>query len=166
MTKTQRLLSRVGAIVILAVIAYAVDKPVSHASTDRVEAIDGDTLLLNGKKVRLMGIDAPETRQICQTIDGKNYGCGKKATQHLRHLIKGGDVQCNALAKDQYDRELVVCKKGDIILNAKMVEDGWAVVYFNDRVSYRAEELHAQKNKLGMWEGSFQTPQAYKRDNR
>lgn len=166
MTKKQRFLSRIGAIILLAVIAYIVDKPISYASTDYIKVIDGDTLLLNNKKVRLMGIDAPESKQVCQTSEGRNYGCGKKATMHLQYLIDKGNVQCDALEVDQYNRELVICKKGDMILNAHMVKDGWAVVYFNNRVSYRAEELYAQKNKRGMWDGSFQTPQAYKREKR
>jgi endonuclease YncB( thermonuclease family) len=166
MTKKQRLLSRFGAIVLLGIIAYFVDRPISHASTDKIHVIDGDTLLLNGKKARLIGIDAPEMQQICQTYEGKNYACGKESAKHLESIISGAAVQCDVMDKDQYKRDLVLCKKGELVLNQQMVEDGWAVLYYNDHVSYRREEFHAQRDKRGMWKGSFQTPQAYKREHR
>src|SRR5688572_22588959 len=40
--------------------------------------LDGDTLDLAGHRIRLYGIDAPESRQICQR-QGRSYGCGREA---------------------------------------------------------------------------------------
>ncbi len=46
--------------------------------------IDGDTIYLNGTKIRLHGIDAPETRQECQDKDDASYLCGEASTAALR----------------------------------------------------------------------------------
>lgn len=41
-----------------------------------VKVIDGDTLVLDGKRIRLVGIDAPELRQVCQR-DNQPWPCAK-----------------------------------------------------------------------------------------
>ncbi len=44
--------------------------------------IDGDTLEIHGQRIRLHGIDAPESRQLCH-LDGKPWQCGKDAANAL-----------------------------------------------------------------------------------
>jgi len=44
--------------------------------------IDGDTLEIHGQRIRLHGIDAPESRQLCR-LDGKPWQCGKDAANNL-----------------------------------------------------------------------------------
>ena len=47
---------------------------------------DGDTLKLHGEKIRLDGIDAPESAQICLTSINKPYPCGQNATLFLKSM--------------------------------------------------------------------------------
>ena len=48
--------------------------------------IDGDTIHIKSNKIRLHGIDAPETKQTCK-IDNEEWYCGKQSTKELKKLI-------------------------------------------------------------------------------
>ena len=47
--------------------------------TGQASIIDGDTLEIHGTRIRLWGIDAPESDQLCRNQDGEHYRCGQKA---------------------------------------------------------------------------------------
>ena len=77
-----------------------------------VRVIDGDTIILDNKKVRLFGIDAPEKAQLCQDSDGNNYKCGIVASEKLNELIFSSTnktVNCENIDKDQYGRLISNC---------------------------------------------------------
>lgn len=119
---------------------------------------DGDSLHVNRQKVRLIGIDAPELHQSCQK-DGNSYPCGEMSKQHLETLINGNEISCTYTGIDKFDRLLGRCRAGQIDLNRQMVKDGWAVSYHD----YKQEEAEARRQKLGIWAGSFEWPQAWRR---
>ena len=50
--------------------------------TGIASVIDGDTLEIHGQRIRLHGIDAPESHQLCR-LDGEPWQCGKNATNAL-----------------------------------------------------------------------------------
>jgi endonuclease YncB( thermonuclease family) len=45
--------------------------------------IDGDTLEIHGTRIRLWGIDAPESSQLCRDDESLPYQCGAKAANEL-----------------------------------------------------------------------------------
>jgi endonuclease YncB( thermonuclease family) len=55
--------------------------------TGRASIIDGDTLEIPGTRIRLWGIDAPESDQPCRNQDCQPYGCGQKAANDLDAFI-------------------------------------------------------------------------------
>jgi endonuclease YncB( thermonuclease family) len=122
-----------------------------------VKVVDGDTLVLDGRRIRLVGIDAPELRQICQR-DHRPWPCGKAARDHLAGLIGGAKATCEAGGSDRYDRLLAVCSSGGRDLNAAMVDAGYAVA-FGD---YEAEESGAREKRLGIWAGTFDAPRTWR----
>lgn len=116
--------------------------------------VDGDSLEMNGEKIRLVGIDAPELNQICQ-ISQVDYSCGQRARDYLRSLIRNVEkVDCVGEGDDKYGRLLAECFAGKISLNAKMVRDGWAISYGG----FGWVERTARKEKLGLWAGEFDNP--------
>ena len=123
--------------------------------------VDGDTLEVSGKRVRLYGIDAPESEQTCQK-DGANWACGQIAAQQLSALIEGQQVECRGSGVDQYGRMLAVCTAGPEQLNQAMVEQGWAVAYRQYSDDYNAAELRAKSNHLGIWSSTFMLPSDYR----
>ena len=125
------------------------------------KAIDGDTLDVSGKRVRLFGIDAPESDQTCQK-NGASWACGKAATEQLSSLVLGQQVDCRGTGVDQYGRMLAVCTAGAEQLNQVMVEQGLAVAYRQYSDDYAAAELHAMSNHLGIWSSTFMLPSDYR----
>jgi endonuclease YncB( thermonuclease family) len=123
--------------------------------------IDGDTLEIAGGHVRLIGIDAPEDRQLCQR-DGRDWACGDEATAALGELVAGVRVRRDVLGRDRWRRALAVCFAGGIELNREMVRQGWALAFYPKRgvpgPSYDAEQLEAEQEQRGLWSGSFLPP--------
>lgn len=130
--------------------------------TGRPSIIDGDTLEIRGERIRLFGIDAPETTQLCH-INKKPYRCGQKAAQALDKKINGQNVRCDSGKKDKYNRTLSICFLGKTNLNEWLVQNGWALAYRQTTNDYIPAEKIAQMNKAGMWAGTFQTPWDFRR---
>lgn len=125
------------------------------------KVVDGDTLEVSGRRVRLLGIDAPESDQTCQK-DGSSWPCGQIAAQQLSALIEGQLVECRGSGVDQYGRMLAVCSAGPEELNEVMVEQGWAVAYRQYSDNYIAAETRAKASHLGMWSSTFMLPSDYR----
>ncbi len=70
--------------------------------------IDGDTIEVHGQRIRLRGIDALESRQLCR-LDGKPWQCGKDAANALADKIARRSVTCEDLGRDRYDRMIARC---------------------------------------------------------
>ena len=67
--------------------------------------IDGDTIVLNGEKIRLRGMDAPEMKQSCRNSDWKKIQCGERAKGKLIEMIGDNKVICDIKGKDRYKRK-------------------------------------------------------------
>jgi endonuclease YncB( thermonuclease family) len=127
------------------------------ARENEVRVIDGDSLSLNGRMVRLWGIDAPELQQGC-TRGSETYACGRAARERLRALARNGAVTCDGIGTDQYDRLLAVCHTGAVDVNATLVREGFAF----DFGGYSPEEVEARAARRGVWAGDNERPRAYR----
>src|SRR4030081_3502379 len=92
-----------------------------------VRVIDGDTLDMNGIRIRLWGIDAPEMRQTCQGKDGNTYECGRDSRAVMVELTRDRAVKCRQRDTDRYGRVVAVCRTEAGDVNAMIVRRGWAV---------------------------------------
>lgn len=124
-------------------------------------AVDGDSLVVDGQKVRLFGIDAPEFTQTC-TRDGETWECGKAAKEQLSALVSGAHVECRQLATDGFGRAVSTCVAGSEDVNRTMVEHGWAVAYREFSTDYVGAEQQAKRNGQGIWGGSFELPSDFR----
>ena len=88
--------------------------------------VDGDTLVLNGIKIRLEGIDAPESDQICLDEKAQRWTCGITARDRLDQKIGGNPITCSTTERDKYRRELATCRLGSENLNQWLVREGLA----------------------------------------
>ena len=120
--------------------------------------IDGDTIWIGQTKIRLNGIDAPETKQKCQRKNGTPYLCGEASTNTLKALIDSQSIRCEGTTYDRYKRLIATCYAGNLSLNSEMVRKGWALAYRRYSKEFVNEEAQAQTSKRGIWAGEFEVP--------
>ena len=100
----------------------------SAGVSGRARVVDGDTLDVGAVRVRLHGVDAPESRQSC-VAGGRRWACGERATRALAGRIGGRTVACEERDRDRYGRIVAVCRNARQDVNAWMVSQGWALAY-------------------------------------
>ncbi len=127
--------------------------------------IDGDTIHIKSNKIRLHGIDAPETKQTCK-INDEVWFCGKQSTKELKNLINKQEVKCITNDVDIYNRFVAICYVNEININQWMVKSGWAIAYRYYSTDYIIEEKYARDNELGIWKSEFLKPYAYRKQNK
>ena len=115
--------------------------------------IDGDSLVLAGRRVRLLGLDAPELAQMCQA-GGSDKACGTMARRALREIIGGQVVHCEIDGEDRYERLLARCFLGGGDIGDMLVGAGWAVATDD----YALSEADARAAGAGIWSMQFMEP--------
>lgn len=147
--------------------SFAVNETSNFSNYDfigKVKVVDGDTIKSGKIKIRLHGIDAPESKQTCKTRKKKIYPCGYKSTVFLKSLIKNKDVACYGKNKDRYGRLIAVCFTENLNLNSTMVKEGWAIAYRYYSKDYIKDEETARKLKKGIWQGTFIEPYSWRKN--
>ena len=136
--------------------------------------IDGDTIKINSKKVRLFGIDAPEKKQKCKKLFlsiyilsfDKSYDCGILSTNKLKNKIKDNIIICKSKGKDRYKRIIAECFKDKTNLNSWLVRNGYAVAYLKYSKKYLTAQNLAKKENRGIWQGKFEMPWDWRKKNK
>ena len=133
------------------------------------EILDGDTVhfVRLGERVRLEGVDAPESRQQCLDDGGRRYSCGQSAREALKGFIRLRPVRCEGSKRGRYGRLIAVCFDADgTDLNGWLVSQGWALAYRRYSKRYIPQEETARKEMLGIWGGRFTEPWQWRRSKR
>jgi endonuclease YncB( thermonuclease family) len=130
--------------------------------------VDGDSIEIDGRRIRLWGIDAPELHQRCQDAGGGEYACGDKARAALASIVGDRRVACERQGDDRYGRMLARCHvEGGGDLATQLVAAGWALAYAGQAGDgLRALERQAVAARRGLWAGRFERPADWRRDHR
>ena len=129
----------------------------SNSFADNLKIVDGDTIVLNGEKIRFSGIDTPELKQTCMQGD-QEVGCGMSAKMLLVKKIGNNIPECISEGKDVYKRTLAECFINGESLSSFLVRSGYAFAYRKYSKKFIKDEEFAKANNLGMWAMSFQYP--------
>jgi endonuclease YncB( thermonuclease family) len=131
----------------------------------QVVVIDGDDIDIDGQRIRLFGIDAPEYDQNCKDKNQKIYACGTRAKNYLAKIVTP-NTYCKTQGVDKYERILGICYANEKDLNAQMVKQGWARAYTRYSDNYRTQQNFAKEHKLGIWQGESQNPEFFRIEKR
>tara|TARA_B100001250_G_scaffold401576_1_gene413612 strand:+ start:639 stop:1169 length:531 start_codon:yes stop_codon:yes gene_type:complete len=136
---------------------------------------DGDTIKIGNEKIRLFGIDAPEMKQICKDKNNDPYACGYSSKTYLKDLINhpgyGDQIYCYYSERDRYKRIIGECFVGadaesKININYLMVLRGQSVAYIRYSEKYLEAQNQAKKDKVGIWGGTFDLPEEWRKKNK
>lgn len=124
----------------------------------QVRVINGDTLQINGKYMKLYAVDAPEANQTCADRSGRSYACGRQAAAWLKGWLADNVVECRVMQQDSKGNMLGVCSLGQYDIGAALVNAGWAVAYRKYSDVYAPYEEQAKMDNRGLWQGQFYMP--------
>ena len=134
----------------------------SEALANDVKIIDGDTININGEKIRFFGIDAPEIEQEC-TKKGKIIKCRLIAKEVLSNKIGNNMPVCVKKGVDRYKRTVAECFINNISLSKFLVINGYAFAYKKYSKQYVYHEKRAKILKKGLWSMNFEFPWKYRK---
>ncbi|MDC1153921.1 thermonuclease family protein [Candidatus Pelagibacter sp.] len=157
-------LSKRKAILVISVLALVFFFTYNDVKSQDVKITDGDTIKINGEKIRFSGIDTPELKQTCIKSGVENF-CGLKAKEILIEKISDQKVVCVSEGKDQYKRTLAECFVNDESLSSYLVRSGYAFAYRKYSKKFVSDEEFAKSNKLGIWSMEFDYPWDWRKKN-
>ena len=135
---------------------------IDSLKAQKIKVVDGDTIHLNGEKIRFTGIDTPELKQTC-ILENLENPCGITAKQILINKIGNNNVKCINEGRDQYKRTLAECFVNNESLSSYLVRSGYAFAYRKYSKKFIIDENYAKVNQLGMWSMKFEYPWDYRK---
>jgi endonuclease YncB( thermonuclease family) len=132
----------------------------------QTSVIDGDTLEIHGTRVRLWGIDAPESTQLCRGEDSNQYRWGAQAANDLDSFIARRSVLCATINLDQYGR--TDARSRPARWTGRIWANGWCVMalrWIGLNIPKRSMTLCSAKpntRDAAMWKGSYVEPWLYR----
>ena len=157
-------LNKRKAIFLISILSLVFFLTINDIKSQELKVVDGDTIHLNGEKIRFSGIDTPELKQTCLK-EGIQNPCGVTAKQILIGKIGNNNVKCISEGKDQYKRILAECFVNNESLSSYLVRSGYAFAYKKKKKNFIPDEDYARINKLGMWSMEFDYPWDYRKNN-
>ena len=136
----------------------------NYFKPQKIRVVDGDTIHLNGEKIRFSGIDTPELKQTC-VKDDVIYPCGVTAKEILIQKIDNNIVKCISEGKDQYKRTLAECFVNKESLSSYLVRSGYAFAYRRYSKKFIIDENFAKNKQAGMWSMEFEYPWDFRKNN-
>ncbi|MDC1146639.1 thermonuclease family protein [Candidatus Pelagibacter sp.] len=155
-------LNKRKAIFLISIFLLVFTLTINDIKSQELKIVDGDTIHLNGEKIRFSGIDTPELKQTCFKDDVKNL-CGVKAKQILINKIGNNTVECISEGRDQYKRILAECFVNNESLSSYLVRSGYAFAYRKYSKKFIKDEDYAKANQIGIWSMKFEYPWEYRK---
>ena len=165
-------LNKKKAILVISTSALVFFLTYNDVKSQDIKISDGDTIKLNGEKIRFGGIDAPESyfrgkKQTCKSEE-KYIFCGDLSKNKLIEKIGNKTVECILEKnKDKYKRSIGECFVNGESLSIYMVRNGYALDWPRySKGKFSRDQEFAKKNNLGLWAMKFEYPWIWRANNR
>ncbi|MDI6027965.1 hypothetical protein QBK99_17385 [Corticibacterium sp. UT-5YL-CI-8] len=130
---------RVKTVFLAASAVFAISVPASSETT----VAGGGTLLIDGKPVKLWGVEVPLPGRICTTSTGREWACGDRARDQLAEVIAADAPICESKGDNA-----VLCRVVGLDIGLLLVKEGLAW----SRGGYDEAEMRAKEARIGLWE--------------
>lgn len=164
----RNILCAVAVVLVLAAVTLLGGQSRSEAKAgrwDHISVVDGDTIEIDGRRVDLFGIDAPERDQTCMH-NGNAYECGLDAAYSLQKVIALSEKRPFCEDEGMPSRKpALVCFADHENLSLLMLMRGYAVALPEAPFEYQEKQDQARFAGLGLWRGSFQSPAQWRRQH-
>lgn len=167
--KSLRRAWRYAALLVVGFVAFALLSGNTQANeredviVGAIRVIDGDSFEVAGTKIRLHGIDAPESDQICQTEQGADWACGGWISRVVKDRYSGEVARCEAIELDRYGRTVARCTALGEDVGAWLVREGMAFAYVKYSSDYVSIEREAAAVDRGLHAVRLQTPSQHRK---
>lgn len=139
-------------------------QPALTVTTDQIRVLDGETLRLGDRVLRLQALQVPARGQAtCRDAAGQNQDCGTAAAEALATLVAGRNLSCRISGADRLGRALGTCEAGGVEVNAALVAAGWALAEGDAAPGLVAIEAAARQGRRGLWSSAQPAPDAWRR---
>lgn len=133
----------------------------------QASVVDGDTINIRGERIRLNGIDAPESSQWCEDEASQKYRCGRTSAEALSSFLAASSpTSCEFVERDQHGRFVGNCRRADgESVNNWLVHQGYAIDFpRHSGGAFASAEAEARQAGRGMWAGKFEKPWEWRRE--
>jgi len=130
--------------------------------TGSITVIHAHVFYINGRYVKLYGVDAPDSDQLCADSAGSSYNCGEVAASWVRNWIDNNVIDCYLLKVEPRGYDLATCIWGDYDIGAGLVGAGWGLADTRETNIYKPYEAKAQGEASGLWSGTFYLPEDWR----
>lgn len=133
-----------------------------RAEANAIRIVDGETIGLGERIVRLDGVAAPARGEACRAASGEAFDCGGAAAAALTRLVAGRPVACRIVGQDGFGRGLGQCDAAGADLNRALVGGGFALATTS---GLRSQETAARITAQGLWANGAGAPLTWRTRN-
>lgn len=134
------------------------------AISGRASVVNGDVLRVNGRFIKLAGIEAPAQNQRCLNEAGRSWNCSSSARAALERIVRRRTVTCTPTGNESDGQTVASCTADEADIAEALVRNGHVFAASGFFATYGSVEAEARTSKAGLWQGEIKRPEDWRKD--